>query len=627
MANAAPVMIWVAGPDAGCTFFNQRWLDFTGRPMEEQIGNGWAESVHPEDLPGCMSVYLESFALRQEFQLEYRLRRYDGQYRWIYDIGTPLFTKTGAPSGYIGSCVDITERKQTEDALRASEDRYRDLVENSGILFGTHDLEGRVLSVNQAVVQLSGCAGPAGLVGRKVSDFLVPEVQHLFAAYLETVRQRGHAHGLMKVVNRSGETRLLEYNNSLRREGLERPVVRCIGHDVTEEKRAKQIARSQTAALVRTLSLLGAEPSLETFLGHVLKAITEQLGVSSSGLYLLDDSNVAHLHMSYQRGQTFPGGETGHPFASRPLPLAEHGYASRELCAGHPVVIDVSAGDLPPEISEWLRSEGVRTVILVPLMIRERVAGVLSLRTPDRHLPTREETELAQALAQQASLALELTRLAEEGQRTVLLQERNRMAQEIHDTLAQGFAGIVVQLEAAEDVLDENPEEARNHISRARALARENLAEARRSVWALRPQKLEHGLPAAIKSLAEQLTQGTMIRVDFNLKGTPRSLPAEAENNLMRISQEAVANVLKHARAHNIRIEMAFGGRQLRVCVEDDGTGFNPRLAHAAQGFGLISMRERAEHIGGALRIRSRIGQGARIEVAVPFLRNGAFGK
>lgn len=623
MANAAPVMIWMAGPDAGCNFFNQRWLDFTGRSPEEETGQGWTLGVHPEDLPHCMSVYLGAFKEKKDFRVEYRLRRRDGQHRWVYDIGTPLFTREGAFSGYIGSCVDITELKQTEDALRDSEDRYRDLVENSGILFGTHDLEGTILSVNQSVVELSGCAGPAELVGRKVSDFLASGVRHLFDTYLKTTREEHHAKGLMKAVTRNGETRVLEYNNSLRSEGLARPIVRCIGRDITEEHQAKQIARSQTAALVRTLSLLAAEPTLETFLGHVLKAITEQLGVSSSALYLLGgDTGAARLHMSYERGQTFPGGEAGHPFASRPVPSPVAESTWRELLTGRPMVVDLSVDDrnegLPPEARDWLRSQGIHTVVLIPLIIREQLAGVLSVRVPERRLPTRDEIELAQALAQQASLALELTRLAEERQRTVLLQERNRMAQEIHDTLAQGFAGIVLQLEAAEDALAENPDEARSHIVRARDLARENLAQARRSVWALRPQRLEHGLPAAIQTLAEQLTQGTMIRAEFVIKGKPRPLQAEAENNFMRITQEALTNVLKHAGATRIRVEMSFGKRQIKVSVQDDGTGFNPRFPIACQGFGLISMRERAERMGGSLRIRSRAGDGTRIEVVVP---------
>src|SRR5205085_10745087 len=112
--------------------------------------------------------------------------------------------------------------------------------------------------------------------------------------------------------------------------------------------------------------------------------------------------------------------------------------------------------------------------------------------------------------AHQATLSVQLTRLAEQGQRSVILQERNRMAQEIHDTLAQGFTGIVMQLEAAEDALAENSEIARGHILRARRLARESLTEARRSVWAMRPQALERGdLSLAVKDLIDKVAAGT----------------------------------------------------------------------------------------------------------------------
>jgi PAS domain S-box-containing protein len=631
MANAAPVMIWIAGPDTRCTFFNQRWLDFTGRSMAEEIGDGWTQGVHPDDLARCMSIYLGSFSARKNFQVEYRLRRADGEYRWIYDIGTPLYGRESTFSGYIGSCVDITERKNAEEALRDSEDRYRDLVENSGILFGTHDLEGRILSVNQAVVRLSGCAGPEELVGRNVSDFVAPNMRHRFSSYLETLLKEGEASGLMRAVTRAGETRILEYNNSLRKQGLDKPIVRSIGRDVTEERRAKQIARSQTGALVRTLNLLAAEPKLETFLGHVLKAITEELGVPSSALYLYD-AGIARLHMSYEKGQTWEGGERGHPLASKPFPFPGANSGWRDLFAGRPMVIDLSNvctsqrnKGLPPEKIQWLLARGIHTLILIPLMIREQMAGCLSVRISERHLPTREGTELAQALAQQASLALELTRLAEAGQRSTLFQERNRMAQEIHDTLGQGFAGIVLQLEAAEQVLAESAEEARSHIRQARDLARENLAEARRSVWALRPQRLgPGGLQAAIKTLVMELTQGTRTQAEFALQGTPYRLRPEVESNLMRISQEAITNVLKHARAGRIRVVLTFSPHQVELRVKDDGIGFDPRLQGEGQGFGLISMRERTEHMGGSLRIHSGARQGTRIKVVVPVSPNDA---
>jgi PAS domain S-box-containing protein len=114
MADTAPVMIWISGTDKLCTFFNKPWLDFTGRPLEAELGNGWTEGVHPEDLKHCLETYDAFFEMRRPFRMDYRLRRHDGQYRWIFDQGVPRFSSSGEFLGYIGSCVDITERKQAE---------------------------------------------------------------------------------------------------------------------------------------------------------------------------------------------------------------------------------------------------------------------------------------------------------------------------------------------------------------------------------------------------------------------------------------------------------------------------------------------------------------------------------
>jgi len=114
MADTAPVMIWMSGTDKLCTFFNKPWLEFTGRPLEAELGNGWTEGVHPEDLEHCLQTYVASFETRRPFRMDYRLRRHDGQYRWIFDQGVPRFSSSGEFLGYIGSCVDVTERKQAE---------------------------------------------------------------------------------------------------------------------------------------------------------------------------------------------------------------------------------------------------------------------------------------------------------------------------------------------------------------------------------------------------------------------------------------------------------------------------------------------------------------------------------
>ena len=117
VANTAPVMIWMAGTDSLCTYVNQTWLEFTGRPLEAELGNGWVERVHKEDLKRCLKTYSEAFGHRQSVEMEYRVQRNDGEYRWILDIGVPRFNPDGSFAGYIGSCIDITERKLAEESL------------------------------------------------------------------------------------------------------------------------------------------------------------------------------------------------------------------------------------------------------------------------------------------------------------------------------------------------------------------------------------------------------------------------------------------------------------------------------------------------------------------------------
>ena len=207
------------------------------------------------------------------------------------------------------------------------------------------------------------------------------------------------------------------------------------------------------------------------------------------------------------------------------------------------------------------------------------------------------------------------------GRFSLVLEERARMAREIHDTLAQGFVGISSQLDAVAMKLNGNDGVARRHLDLAQRMARHSLTEAKRSVMDLRASALEdQDLPAAVTSASRQWTAGTSIPVSIRFSGEHRRLSEDIEQNILRIAQEAVTNVVKHSGAKNIRIHIQLDARNLVLTVEDDGRGFEPSGAFVGVGghFGLLGMRERAERLGGELDLSSEPGAGTQVRITVP---------
>jgi predicted ATPase/signal transduction histidine kinase/GAF domain-containing protein/tRNA A-37 threonylcarbamoyl transferase component Bud32 len=200
----------------------------------------------------------------------------------------------------------------------------------------------------------------------------------------------------------------------------------------------------------------------------------------------------------------------------------------------------------------------------------------------------------------------------------LILKERNRLAREIHDTLAQAFTGIVVHLEAAALKAIEDPQMAQRCIETSSELARFGLAEARRSVQALRLQLLTEGdLCRALHRMSEQLFPSTQTQIAIELTGEVYSLPAEVENNLLRIGQEALTNAAKYARATEIQIALVYEPTQCTLSIQDNGQGFDVSPAFVNHGFGLLGMTERAKQIGAQLTIQSTPGSGTEIVVSV----------
>jgi len=203
----------------------------------------------------------------------------------------------------------------------------------------------------------------------------------------------------------------------------------------------------------------------------------------------------------------------------------------------------------------------------------------------------------------------------------LLEQERLRIARDIHDTLAQGLTGIIVQLEAAEDAQSRGLLEANTgHLRNASELARESLQEARRSVMALRPLALEQrDWPDALRDLIEKLTSGTPLSAELIVDGSEQKLPYEFEQNLLRITLEALTNALRHAHANRFIARLIFQSEVIRLELKDDGCGFDPSENH--EGFGLMGMKERAEAMAGRLLVQSTLGVGTTISLVLPAIR------
>src|SRR6266478_1687046 len=321
--------------------------------------------------------------------------------------------------------------------------------------------------------------------------------------------------------------------------------------DITESKRSEaalraseQLASGQVEALAHSLDVLTTAPEPEKFIGQMLSTIGRLLNAQSVSLWLFDDASDSLI----LRSSTSDGGKLAapgpeHPFIKNPLFWKEKAVVQELLFTAGPVVCDDVETD--PRVSgdwgEHLKRNGTKRFLAVPLVVGGQVRGFVGIRHIDRASYRPEEIELTQALAHQVMLALQLNEFAEQGQRAAVLEERNRMARDIHDTLAQGFTGVIVQLEAAEDAVSCGyRKEADDHLHRASELARRSLSEARRSVHALRPQALqEHNFWDALKGIIKNTTAGTALHTKFQAQGRLPELPLPWQENLLHIGQEA----------------------------------------------------------------------------------------
>ncbi|NOX62692.1 MAG: sensor histidine kinase [Chloroflexi bacterium] len=269
----------------------------------------------------------------------------------------------------------------------------------------------------------------------------------------------------------------------------------------------------------------------------------------------------------------------------------------------------------------------VRWGALIPIVQVERGGarrhlGALFIGSATQEKLSSRLTRFYESLTPTLALALEKIHLLQQVSEAAVLEERQRLAREIHDTLAQDFTGIVMHLEAAENAWNTDSDAALTHLSRARETAREGLSEARRLVWALRPDILERtSLAEALSRVAQRWSEETGVPVYMRVEGDPHALPGDSDVIVLRAAQEALANVRKHAHATRVDLTLTYLDDRVLLDVQDNGRGFDPaRVENGAgpRGFGLQAMRERVEARGGELIIESAVGEGATLVLSLP---------
>jgi signal transduction histidine kinase len=392
--------------------------------------------------------------------------------------------------------------------------------------------------------------------------------------------------------------------------------------ETNDRRRAECLVKIQNGAVQLALELLVREPDIDGFFGQFTKRLVEECDSHACGVWLLDEAEQrCELWMAYLVDRLYTADT--HGWEALELPrgsMASHLFAYRP---GWVSTIEYQGDDerLPAHVREFNRQAGVTSLAVAPLVLLGRNLGWIALSTCDSQgTDGHWRLALLDAIARQATLALHQNRLAEssrlEERRKAILEERNRLARDIHDNLAQGFAAILMQLQAAQRAAgDALPPTVALTLDTAVELARTHLTEARRSVGSLRPNVGPgEDVATALRRLADLGQRTAGVPIDLLVDELPR-FGDGVEREILGIAQEALTNAVRHSRARRITIKAStVQSLGLRLSVADDGRGI--ARDSASSGFGMTSMQERAERIGASLTIVTAPRKGTEVVLA-----------
>ena len=666
LIDISPDAIFVVDVNGVCILGNRAGADLAGVPQDQLVGTPVTDTYLAEERH-LFRERLEKLKMGSTIRFERQFLRKNGEL-------VPVEVSVSAIRGGHFQAIlrNVSERKKGE-ALLAAEKRLLEMIATSVPLKDILNALCRfieeqrsatlasVLLLNPDGIHLDSvagpnlpdewlqrmeklpigpCAGSCGTAAYRKSQVIVSDIatdplwnvpEHRAAALRHglcaswsnpVISWKGDLLGTFCMYYReprsptSQDLELIELATHLVRVAIER--------DRAQEalRASEQLARSHVDVMMRSLDVLATETAPEKFIGEMLRTIGQHMHSHRVLLWLRNQRDDSlRLHLMIENDQQVSH-DPYHPFVRNPHAWSKSAFIQEMLFTKSPAVCDDIEHDarLDVEIRKYLTNKGATRFMTVPMFVAGEVRGFIGIQHREQGAYRADQIELAQALAHHVMMAVHGQELVEQQREAAILKERTRMARDIHDTLAQGFTGVIIQMEAAEEALSEqDSEHAVGHVRRARELARDSLGEARRSVHALRPQALEKGAFAdALQAIVKNTAAGTALRTEFRITGVPRELSPAVEENLLHIGQEALTNALKHAHATKFNARLSFDPEAVCLELHDNGDGFDVDGINGG-GIGLIGMRERADQIGATVKIVSQQGKGTKITALSPY--------
>jgi PAS domain S-box-containing protein len=643
MANTAPALIWMSGPDKLCDFVNQGWLDFTGRTLEQELGNGWTERVHGEDAWRCLETYHSSFDARHRFEMEYRARRYDGEYRWILDRGVPRYVADGKFVGYIGFAIDITDRKRIQEKNYELVHHLRQRVKELTALHrAARILQNEEQTITDWLQQFVAALPPAWqypeITAARIRlgelEFATPNFKPTPWIQRADFSVAEGLQGSIEVVY--VEERPAEQEGPFLAE--ERNLIDSLA-EVLKTAIERRQAQDQVSLLQTITMEVAAANDLSSALEVVIRRVCEKTGWEIGQAWIPRHDGTV-LDCSPAWFCAAPGLEKFRQYSEAISFLPGVGLPGRVWSSKQPAWIQDATLDTNFHRVNVAGEVGLKAALGIPILSGDGVLAVIEFFMRE---PRREDERLVRvitAVAAQLDLVIERKRAEQmlrenEGSlrasyariqdlagRLITTQEaeRSRIGSDLHDDVNQQLASFSIALSNVKRRLrDGGDATVREELTLLQQRTIDLADVIRNLSHELHPGVLQHaGLSAALKGHCAEFGRQHAIEVTLSAVDDLDGIPHNIALCLYRVAQEALRNIAAHAGAHKAQVILKSTEESLELVIADDGQGFNLTEARGVGGLGLISIDERVRLIGGSLTINTELQRGTQMRVQVP---------